>query len=107
MNSWHCKYGIYGPSSYDFSSKPLATVTHSFFASFSLDLSQWQKKAGEIKNWGNARQPLVRPQVGKPGAKAVGGSICCVREELDKAAQHVSGGDVPTTMSGNYPNKEN
>lgn len=81
-------------------------VTHSFFASFSLDLSQWQKKAGESKNWGNTRQPLVRPQDGKAGAKAVGGSICCVRGEMDKAVQHVRGGDVPTTMSGNYSNNE-
>lgn len=106
MNSWHCKYGIYGLSSYDFSSKPLAMVTNSFFESFSLNLSQWQKKAGKIKNWGNAQQPLVRPQVGKPGAKAEGGIICCVRGELDKAAWHVRGGDVPTTIRGNYPKNE-
>lgn len=79
MNSWHCKYGMYGLSSYDFSNQPLAMVTHSFFASFSLDLSQWQKKAGEIKNWDIARQPLVRPQVGKPGAKAGVETFACER----------------------------
>lgn len=81
-------------------------VTHSFFTFLSLDLSQWQKKPGEIKNWGSTTQPLVRPQGGKPGVKVVGGSICCVRGELDKAARHVRGGDVPTTISGNYPSNE-
>lgn len=81
-------------------------VTRSSLASFSLSLSQWLKKAGEIKNWDTARQPLRIPQVGKQGVKAMGGSICCVRGGVDKAVQDVRTGHVCAAMSSNFPSKK-